>query len=348
MLGSTRGFEMPFRNSAHCVDRQTMVLLEDGIAEETIEDIIPMWDVYYDLNRGNATAEEVLASEDCRRIAEEPMRLLSIDGNAVYPAVRFRFDNPPDCLIKLTVEDGLDPDPGRHSLLLTDKHTVVVLNQRMRPQQPCENPGVVENLRDDLLFLLEGDPAAAAGIRRNIADHRLESRTYLTAVDFETGICVERKNGRLGEVAMIEAPEHSGMICSLVVASDDKRGDITPEAIRDLIPIDMQKNMADPLECQWLPLDINGVLARMPFMEYFNNWYDHVLLRRHTAFDNDWIGLAPPWPLNLQLPDPRVWGLTGGDHAIFGNGNGNGTLTLQRMHHHKTIVDYSLAEIWQP
>lgn len=336
---------MPERNSAHCVDRNTRLLLSDGVTEETIENIVPMWDVYYNLLGGSATATDVLNTETCiinPSDSVEPTPLLSINGETVYPAVRFRFDNPPDCLIKLTVEDNLDPDPGDHELLLTDKHSVVVLHQRVRRQ--CENTPQIETLRQQLLSAT--DTAIAVNRRKDIGGNRDEFRTYLTAVDFETEVCVERKNGRLGKVRTIEAPEQSSMICSLILASETGRHDITERVIREAIPINMRKNLSDPA-CQYLPLDTNGVLAHLPFMEYFNNWYDYLLLLEHTSFDDPWTGLTPLWPPGTHLPE-AVWGLTGADHAIFGNGNGNGTLTLQRMHHHRTIVDYSMAEIWRP
>lgn len=170
------------RNSQHCVDETTKILLfdrnEQWVDEKLVTEIGVVWDITYNL--ALPTAQEIVDEERCVRWSDTPEALASINFNPVYGAVRFNFENPPDCMLKLSI--GTPPVTRKKELITTDRHTIVT---------PPSTNGQ--------------DPVYQ----------------YRPAVGFDFGDLVrtkDRSDQYLGTVLEIEK-ESSNKICSLIVAS---------------------------------------------------------------------------------------------------------------------------------
>lgn len=112
------------RNSVHCVDHNTEILLIDNTSLP-IKDLDVVAGYTYDL--ALATPPEVVEPKNQPGSAS---KIKSFDGNPVVPTLRFTFKNPPECLFEIFVKNPAGIITNRvtttamHSIRLFSGHYV--------------------------------------------------------------------------------------------------------------------------------------------------------------------------------------------------------------------------------
>lgn len=111
---------MPSRNSSHCVREGTYIKPMQGRGVK-VENLKVVYDITYDLQ---LPVVEAVENAVCIGRSHEPTAIQSINGNPVYPAIRFKFIMPSIDLKKVMITDNNAP-VTRSYIEVTDLHTIV-------------------------------------------------------------------------------------------------------------------------------------------------------------------------------------------------------------------------------